>query len=60
MGTPTFKRIAEEKIMADTVQKIGNDFHWTAGEVFLSVLMGVASVLGVWLLTGLLIMLFMM
>lgn len=46
--------------MADTVQKMGNDFHWTAGEIFLSVLMGMASVLGIWLLTGLLIIFFMM
>jgi hypothetical protein len=46
--------------MEGTLQKTGNDFNWTAAEIFLSVLMGVASVLGVWLLTGLLIILFML
>ena len=36
------------------------DFHWTAASLALSVIFGLAATLGVWLLTGLMILLFML
>ncbi|MDX1776214.1 MAG: hypothetical protein R3297_06505 [Desulfobulbales bacterium] len=46
--------------MADTAERIGNDYHWNAAGLFLAVIMGLASVLGIWLLTGLVVMLFLL
>ena len=37
-----------------------NDFHWTPLNLSLSILMGLASTLAIWLFAGLLLMLFML
>jgi hypothetical protein len=46
--------------MAAIKENTGTDFHWSIPELFLSLLLGVGTVAGLWLLSGLLIMLFLM
>ena len=46
--------------MAALTNNRENDFHWTPLNLSLSLLMGAAATLGLWLFAGLLLMLFML
>jgi hypothetical protein len=41
-------------------ENTATDFHWSIPELFLSFLLGVGTVAGLWLFSGLIIMLFLM
>ena len=55
-----FKRAYGVNIMAAIIHNEHSDFHWTAPELFISILVAVAATLGLWFFSGLLIMLFLL
>jgi hypothetical protein len=46
--------------MAAIKENTGTDFNWSLPELFLSFVLGVGTIAGLWLFSGLLIMLFLM
>ncbi|MEN8231820.1 MAG: hypothetical protein ABFR35_03950 [Thermodesulfobacteriota bacterium] len=46
--------------MAAVTNERNSDFHWTPVNLTLSIIMGVAATLGLWLFTGLVMAIFLM
>jgi len=54
-----FNSVFEVNIMAAIINERHSDFHWTPVNLTLSIIMGVAATVGLWLFTGLLMAIFL-